>query len=641
MSYVFAQTVIEGFGPFEKVTIDFSLPGLSCLEGRIDNCEGSNDNGAGKSFLVDAPFWAWFGRCLRPDYSGDEVIHNESPFACVESHILGGPFPLMARRYRKHPIHKDKVFFFVDGKDVTRGTNPQTQLAIEQELGLDFLAATNGVAFGVREDVKSFFSAPDSQRKAVLEKILGLELYGDAEKAAKRKLNDLTLVLTKIEQEQIALQGQLTEAQSVHAAVQVSQSTEDADLELLEQRFKVRHHAGKIGRIERLREDALALYASATKEAEVEERACAAAMAEYDGKRQALLKEAERITDVEIPMVKGEQERLTAIVKRLSGVAGKNCPTCGQDVTKKHADKLCAGIKGQQDEVKVKMVARCTRVEEINAAVEALEIPAGPTGSALLGIREYYESLIDQESIATQEQRWAAEKLKDLEKLKHDRDVHVAGAANRVEELTGRIAECNARFVKARTEMDQTQFWVTAFGNGGIKSFLIEAEIPTINRIATGYAQQILRAGTYIKLCATKQLKTKAVMREELTIEAHIPGLAKSYAGASTGQKRRLNLCLVLAFRDILAARSTKSFSQLFADELFDGVDESGVETIAAFIREMARQYPVLLVTHTERLKSVGDRRYLVHNDGTKADLLAHGAKTATPGGPHKKVRTK
>jgi DNA repair exonuclease SbcCD ATPase subunit len=154
-----------------------------------------------------------------------------------------------------------------------------------------------------------------------------------------------------------------------------------------------------------------------------------------------------------------------------------------------------------------------------------------------------------------------------------------------------------------------------------VKSFVIESEIPQINAIATNYARRLLGQGAFVRISPTKKLKTTDDTREELLVEAGIPGCAQSYSGASKGQRHRLDLALILAFRSVVAARSACPFDQLFADELFDGVDATGVDCVVEILQEISAQCPVVLVTHDARLKSVGDRRVVVAHDGKCATL--------------------
>lgn len=257
----------------------------------------------------------------------------------------------------------------------------------------------------------------------------------------------------------------------------------------------------------------------------------------------------------------------------------------------------------------------------IKKAAALVNRPAPPDDHEVLTHSSDYdlrrEALNEAKSLLTA----ANAKLQAME----DQDKQSRG---RLDEVRSKVADLQAELSNnldaqkvVKDEITRIEFWVQAFGNGGVKSFVIESEIPRINAIATNYARRLLGQGAFVRVAATKKLKTSDQEREELTVEAGIPGCAQSYAGASKGQRHRLDLSLILAFRTVVAARSACPFDQLFADELFDGVDATGVDCVVEILHEISKTCPVLLVTHDARLKSVGDRRVVVVHDGTSATL--------------------
>ena len=103
----------------------------------VEGKRGCDSNGAGKSFLFDGAAWALFGRCIREKYKGDDVVRLGSKGSCsVEVHIVGGPHKIRIVRYRKHPVHVNHVYLYVDDKNKSRGTDPATTIAIEKLAGI-------------------------------------------------------------------------------------------------------------------------------------------------------------------------------------------------------------------------------------------------------------------------------------------------------------------------------------------------------------------------------------------------------------------------------------------------------------------------------------------------------------------------
>lgn len=206
-----------------------------------------------------------------------------------------------------------------------------------------------------------------------------------------------------------------------------------------------------------------------------------------------------------------------------------------------------------------------------------------------------------------------------------ERLAQAAGQSKRLrKEITttqAALQDCADELNAATTQAEMLEFWIEGFGNKGLKSFLIEAETPRLNKLATQVAQRLLGPGTKIALHATKQLKTKKTQKEEITIEAIIPGKTNTYAGASRAQKKRLDLALILAFRQIVAGRAVKGFHQLFADEIFDGMDTSGVEAVGDLLRDISKECPVAVISHDPAIRKLCDYYVTVYHSGDTATL--------------------
>lgn len=192
MTFRIGKTSIRNFGPFEEAEFDFSCPGLTVVEGSISGASGCDSNGSGKSFVLEAPVWALTGRLIRDGVAVDDVVRGYGEGCEVTTTLVGDDTTVCVTRYRKHAIHRNDVVLKVDGDDVSRGTNQATDRAIEKIMGLDFTTFMSTVAFGARREALTFFAATDTERKAVMERLLGLEVYAQAQALARRELREVT-----------------------------------------------------------------------------------------------------------------------------------------------------------------------------------------------------------------------------------------------------------------------------------------------------------------------------------------------------------------------------------------------------------------------------------------------------------------
>ena len=624
MSLRITETTYTNFGPFEHETFDFGVEGLTVVEGLIKGMVGCDSNGAGKSFLFDGVAWALFGRCIRDKYKGDDVVRLGSSGGCsVEVRLEDETRKIEVARYRKHPVHKDDVILRINGKNVTRGTSTATTLCIEDVVGMSFTAFCNSVAFGVREDVKSFFAASDTDRKEVLERILGLMIFTSAEKVARKRVAALIETHAKAKHEVETQQAILTEREAMLFDLTHSEDVEEVDLQLSLRRLTAKRLRQRVAREQGVLADLRDVEAKELAAYEEREAVYKLALTRYEEKRTSLEKDrrkVERALAEQQGARKVEEQRLAKFKK----LAGKACPTCDQPVTEAWFEKVRLVVDTMLGDIDDSIKNLFEQVKQVEAQFTA-GLGTKPTPIAVPeslqqaadAVRAKEQVLVSVEkSLATEEAR-----VEEMQASRQMMEGKAEALRLQIEQVHVIVEAREAVVADAEAQMKALEFWIQGFGNQGLKSFLIEAEIPEINQRATRYAQQLLGKGAVVRLSATSKLKTKDLTREKLEVEGSIPGLTQSYAGASTGQRKRMDLSLLLAFRDIVSRRDAKAFRQLLADEVFDGLDKTGAECVVALLKEIAKDCPVVLVTHDSRIKPVADRLVTIVHDGTRATI--------------------
>ena len=616
--YRIGKTVIKNFLAFGSATFDFSKPGLTVVEGEVSGVAGCDSNGAGKSALLEAPVWAITGRTIRERCKGDDVIRLGSSGGTVVDCTISGPKLVRVVRHRGHPTHANKVFLYVDGKDVTRGTSVQTDQAIESELGLDFTTFLNTVAFGARAEVRSFFFANDADRKVVMDKLLGLGAFARAQVLARARMRSKITELDPLMDRQMAIGFALQEKRESLQSMEALPSVDP--IALRDQQIAVRKLTRRV-------DETKAAHGLAVADLDSAQKDYAHLMRVYDNAvmqhHRAQKTAAQEIATLEeqARAALGTVVSIDASVAKLSKLVGAVCPTCRQDVGKDSAASAVSELRATADAHRETAASRKSQALALRAQAAKVQLPEAPPSTSVrtheidVGLR------FDEWHAAKSALGAAQARLQVLEETAKQSRANLDALREKITDLQVELDGNLEAQGELKNQISRLEFWVQAFGNGGVKSFVIESEIPRINAIATNYARRLLGKGAFVKISATRKLKTKEEEREELLVEAGIPGCSQTYAGASKGQRHRLDLSLILAFRSVVAARSACPFDQLFADELFDGVDATGVDCVVEILQEISADCPVVLVTHDARLKSVGDRRVVVEHDGQSASL--------------------
>lgn len=160
---------------------------------------------------------------------------------------------------------------------------------------------------------------------------------------------------------------------------------------------------------------------------------------------------------------------------------------------------------------------------------------------------------------------------------------------NKVKEYKDKKAEIKG----VEEELPYYEFWVRAFGDTGIRKFVIDGIIPALNARIAYWLQFLI--DNKIKLTFDNQLKE--------TIDRYpFNGRPFVYHGMSGGQRRRLNLTVSQAFAYVEMLNTGTSPSLVFLDEVTMNMDEIGVQGIYRMICELAKEKQVFVIDHNENL---------------------------------------
>ena len=345
-------------------------------------------------------------------------------------------------------------------------------------------------------------------------------------------------------------------------------------------------------------------------------------------KAQALLRTAQD----ELSRATLKLEQLQQHREHWLQLKGTVCPTCSQKVRTETAVQMTANVDVDARVVMVERKSARVKVRKAHARVEAVaDLPLEQEEPLLDALQEAYARASSEWQVAEVERRSAEvhkqQASKHLRALTRDQ----AADAATVQTLTSEVERLKAEHASKAQDVSAHAFWVHGFSNAGLKSYLIETKIPSINAAATAYAHRLLGPGSFVRLSATRRLKD-GDEREQMSVDAFIPGCSVTYAKASKGQRRRMDLCLLLAFRDIIEGFNGQRGVPFMVDELFDGLDATGEEFIVELLRDLAKTRPVFLVTHSDTLRAVGDRVVTVRREDfiSKVEVVSTSGLVAT-----------
>jgi len=285
--------------------------------------------------------------------------------------------------------------------------------------------------------------------------------------------------------------------------------------------------------------------------------------------------------DAEVRELRQARKSLEEAVEK---VVYRLCETCGSRVpTEKNKTDLRERLALVKDE--------CNKAQEVRSEIvselDALKERSWKLSKEILDLRSTVRDLEQRESDLATEEMFSAGLLERL--LKHQMDV------DRI------FTEVELK------KKDQKLFGdvVAALGPSGAPRRYIRQYLARITQYANHYLET-MSSSIRIRLTAGEDGKT-------LGIETSgIP--ATCYEHASGGQRRRIDLCLLLAMAEAAAEVGTiPKDAPLVFDEALDTLDAEGVESLIFLACDIATRRQVLLVSHADPSLPLGSEVHRIH----------------------------
>lgn len=542
------RVTMRKFMSHADTTVLFPERGLVAVQGA---------NRAGKSSIVEAVSYCGWGETLRgtPPWSGDDGM--------VEVETTDD---LVVTRTRKRG--KVMLKWSYQGKSDKWETPTKAEEALVRLLGPWDVWRRSAVFSSA--DAAHFTLAPDSERKRLLEAVLGLDRFDVALETCRRDLK----VATKSSAE---LSRQLDVLRARHESE--LRRVDDARMSLARAEADATPQPGEPpvppADVQQRRNQ---LHKLATK-----------ADAELSSVRQRLRVAATRMGH--------DDATLHVVEKQLAQLRAELCPTCGQEINKAQRDKLHATCEQERTKLGAAKVATAAEIETLNAQVEELEEEARTLRQRVNDL----DSQLGSHLVAVDTHRRAVQAYEAAQRWRESTAKVLAEAVAAAGELELAVLDADEQYKAAASEVAVLDFCEPALGTRGFRASVLAHSLSGLEVSANAWLSRISGGTMSLTLSPYTEQKTAGVA-DKIDIKLTGAGAGYGYKASSGGERRRVDIALVVGLGEVAAGAYGRTAGTLFNDEIFDALDVDGIERVAEALRETAQDRCVVVVSHSDAM---------------------------------------
>lgn len=507
-------------------------------------------NGSGKSTLLEAMTFCLYGKPFR-NINKPQLVNSVNGKAClVELEFSIGNHEYMVRRGIKpnvFEIYKNDKLVDIPGK------LSDYQEYLETVIKIGYKAFTQTVILG-SSGFTPFMRLPAASRREFIENLLDINIF--------TTMNAILKTRVKENQESIRENEQST----------------DLLLEKikLQNQYIEKSKADNSKRIEALEKD-IETSKNTIAEIESEISSIEVDMAEFDSseidKLEKKIKSYYRLQNEAEMKIKSLKKDISLYE------AGDECPTCKQPIDEHFGDEIITKKKTAISKYE-------QGLEKLSAEIGSVETQIDDIKALKLEHDELVMKLNNLRNDIKNNRNWVLKCEKEIESLSTG-NVDIENNENLLETYTNNVTINEEEKNSLLEQKKVLEISGKLLKDSGIKTRIIEQYVPVINKRINHYLKK-LDFFVLFELDSNFDETIKSRHRDNF-----------SYESFSEGQKMRIDLALLMTWRDIAKMKNSVNTNLLILDEVFDAsLDNDGCDNFMQLLDEMDVNINPFVISH-------------------------------------------
>jgi len=520
---------------------------------RHNNTLVSGDNGAGKSTMLDALTFALFGKSFRginipqlPNSINDKDCEVEIIFSVgkVEYKVFRSLKP------KKFEIYKDDILL-----DQSATVKDYQKILEEQILKMTYKSFCQVVILGSSNYVP-FMQLTASDRRSVVENLLDIDIFSVMNTLVKAKMQAAKEQVKDIEYKIVITKNKAEEKEKlIHSLEKKSSASVD------KYKKEIEYSNASITKLNTKIED---------NQKQIDE--LFSSIPDKDSTSKELIK-----LENEVSQLKKKIKTIQKDIKFYE--ENDSCPSCKQDIKQHHKDSVYRERESQQKDIE-------NEILQSTHTIEKTEIRLSEVNAIVSDIQT-------KEKEVSKQQNEISALFQYIEKMQQSID-SVLGETNEVQEVKdelNKLAVVGKSFLEERKELIEDRHCYNMASlllkDSGIKSKIIKHYLPIMNRLINKY---LLDMDFFCQFNLDENFNEtiKSRHRDEFT-----------YHSFSEGERLRIDLSLLLAWREVARLKNSVNCNLLILDEVFDSsLDSVGTEEFLKLLTQFGDRANIFVISH-------------------------------------------
>jgi len=515
------------------------------------------ENGSGKSTILDALCYALFNKAFR-DVNKPQLcnsINGKGMVVEVEFRIGSKEYKIVRGvKPNLFEIYLNDVLINQDA-----AARDYQKYLEDHVLKLNYKSFTQIVILG-SASFTPFMQLPTAHRREVIEDLLDIKIFSVMNDALKEKQAGLKVKLTDLDNKIELGKSKVKLQQSYIATLEQDKQKKSKEIE------ETISHSNNQIELFTANVDSVSSLVETLKETITDNAEC-------ELKEKQLLSLAGKL-----------ESKLEKIKKEVSFYHDNDtCPTCSQT--------LDEDFKSETIQCHNETLAEVEHaIDDIKSQIQGIQ-------HRLQEIRTVKDSIADNNDIIITNNNFIIAEQNYIRKLEKEIQGTATSAAN-IDEEKAKLKVIAREVVAASEEKSvliEERHYLDIAGlllkDTGIKTTIIKQYLPVINKLVNKFLQ-VLEMFVHFELDETFTEVIKSRHRDTF-----------SYASFSEGEKARIDISILLAFRTIAKMKNTANTNLLIMDEIFDSsLDINGTDFVMNLLNTLGDDSNVVVISHRDAL---------------------------------------